>query len=88
MAIPYRPRVISNERGTYLITCKKELAQELTEFLNHEGILATLTDAETTENLEFNEESESYTVCQIGLAGSIDPGRAKNAIDAWCQSRR
>ena len=88
MSIPYRPRVIANERGAYLFTCKTEQAQEMTDFLNHNGVFATLTDAETTENMEFEGEQEVYTVRQIDIASPIEPGKAKALIDTWCESRR
>ena len=83
----YRPHTIANERGVYLITCKKDFAEQLTEFLNHEGVIATLTANETTESMEGSDKSEPYAVSQIDLATPLDTGIAKELISRWCQSR-
>lgn len=87
MAIPYRPRGIYNERGAYLFTCKADQSQGFVDFLNHEGIIATLTAAETTESMEFEGEQEVYTVRQVDIASPVDPGKAKHLIDKWCATR-
>ena len=87
MAIPYRPRGVSNERGVYLFTCKSDHAQAFVDFLNHEGIIATLSSAETTENMESGDEEECYAVQQVDIASPVDSGKAKHLIDKWCTLR-
>ena len=87
MTIPYRPHIIRNERGVYLITCKADEAREFVGFLNHEGVLANLTTAELTENGKLESEQTEYTALQVDLASPIEHGKAKFLIDKWCATR-
>ena len=87
MAIPYRPHCISNGRGVYLLTCKSEEARGFVDFLNHEGVMATVTTAELMEHGESGGEQADYTALQIELASPLDPGKAKFLIDKWCATR-
>ena len=87
MANAYRPHLIANERGAYLLTCKKELAESLVAHLNHRGIIAELSDAEATKTPQSDEEREPFIVQQIDLNGEYQPGQIEAIVSEWSASQ-
>ena len=84
----YRPHIIRPPSAgfAYLMTCKKESASGLVNWLNEKRISASLTGAETTEHMETDGREEEYIVSEIGIDPPISYEKLKAVVDSWLES--
>lgn len=77
----YQPRVIRkpNTDLTYLMTCRKDLAESLVKWLKGQGIPAFLPGVEANETMD----DQTYIVSQIDIEPPHDYDIVRAAVSKW-----
>ena len=79
----YRPRVITDERGAYRITCKEELASSLLMLLNKRGVSVDRPEQPSWEHATYGGVDHSYRVVLIELVDRCDVQANGAIVDDW-----